>query len=60
MMLVFNTVGFVDGNPFITDFIIVIQSLIIVLYVVSYVFAIKLAKDNSTNTDSLNEKSLGV
>lgn len=60
MMLVFNTVGFVDGNPFISDFMIVIQSLIIVLYVVSYVFATKLAKDNSNNTDSLNEKSLGV
>jgi len=31
-----------------------------VLYVVSYVFATKLAKDNSTNIDSLNENSSGV
>lgn len=60
MMLVFNTVGFVEGNPFISDFIIIIQSLIIVLFVVSYVFATKLAKDNSTNIDSINEKSTGV
>ena len=60
MMLVFNTVGFVGGNPFISVFTIVIQSLIIVLYIVSYVLATKLAKNNSTNTDSLNEKSSGV
>lgn len=60
MMLVFNTVGFVGGNPFISVFTIVIQSLIIVLYIVSYVLATKLAKNNNTNTDSLNEKSSGV
>jgi len=60
MMLVFNTVGFVGGNPFISVFTIVIQSLIIVLYIVSYVLATKLAKNNSTNTDSLNKKSSGV
>lgn len=60
MMLIFNTVGFVGGNPFISVFTIVIQSLIIVLYIVSYVLATKLAKNNKTNTDSLNEKFSGV
>lgn len=60
MMLVFNTVGFAGGNPFISVFTIVIQSLIIVLYIVSYVLATILAKNNSTNTDSLNKKSSGV
>jgi hypothetical protein len=53
MMLVFNTVGFVGGNPFISVFMLVIQSLIIALYIVSFILATKLAKKN----ESLSENS---
>jgi len=60
MMLIFNTIGFVGGNPFISAFMIVIQSLIIVLFIVSYILAVKLAKNITTNTELLNKKSIGV
>lgn len=60
MMLVFNIVGMVNGNSYISLIATVIQFLIIVLFIVSYVFATKLAKNPIINTDSLNQNSSGV
>ncbi|MBK5114933.1 MAG: hypothetical protein KGD59_13185 [Candidatus Heimdallarchaeota archaeon] len=52
MMFVFNIVGFVGGNPFISVFTIVIQSLIIVLYIASFILATKLAKKNESFSEN--------
>ncbi len=52
MMLIFNTVGFVGGNPFVSVFMLVIQSVIVALYIASFILASKLAKKNESFSEN--------
>ncbi len=60
IMLVFNIVGIVSGISYISLTVLIIQFLIIVLFIVSYVFATKLAKNITANTGTLDQKLSGV
>ena len=51
MMLVFNIVGFASGNPFVSIFMLVIQALIIAIYIVSFILATKLTKNDKTDSE---------
>ena len=61
MIVIFSAIGWGTGfGSYIAISTFIILPLIIILYIVSYVFATKLVKSITTNSDSLSDKSSEV